>query len=217
MMLITDAEIEKYIDVHTSNASEILNKIERETYLKSIYPRMLSGKVQGKFLSFISKMIRPHNILEIGTFTGYSAICLSEGLSEDGQLHTIEINDELKAQNHKYFKEAKIEHKVFPHFGNAINIIPELGIQFDLIFIDADKINYCNYFKLAMENLKTGGYILADNVLWSGKVLSSKNSEKIDKDTEAIKEFNNMVQEDDRVENVIIPLRDGMTLIQKIC
>lgn len=216
-MLITDAEIEKYIDVHTSNASEILNKIERETYLKSIYPRMLSGKVQGKFLSFISKMIRPHNILEIGTFTGYSAICLSEGLSEDGQLHTIEINDELKAQNHKYFKEAKIEHKVFPHFGNAINIIPELGIQFDLIFIDADKINYCNYFKLAMENLKTGGYILADNVLWSGKVLSSKNSEKIDKDTEAIKEFNNMVQEDDRVENVIIPLRDGMTLIQKIC
>jgi len=216
-MLITDAGIEKYIDVHTSIASEILNKIERETYLKSIYPRMLSGKVQGKFLSFISKMIKPQNILEIGTFTGYSAICLSEGLSEEGELHTIEINEELKAQNRKYFKEAKIEHKVFPHFGNAINIIPKLGIRFDLIFIDADKINYCKYFKLAMENLNIGGFILADNVLWSGKVLSEKNSQKADKDTEALKKFNNMVQEDDRVENVMIPLRDGMTLIQKIC
>jgi len=216
-MLITDAGIEKYIDAHTSNASEILNKIERETYLKSIYPRMLSGKVQGKFLSFISKMIKPQNILEIGTFTGYSAICLSEGLSEEGQLHTIEINEELKGQNHKYFREAKIEHKVIPHFGNAINIIPKLGIRFDLIFIDADKINYCKYFKLAMENLNIGGFILADNVLWSGKVLSEKNSQKTDRDTEALKKFNNMVQEDDRVENVMIPLRDGMTLIQKIC
>lgn len=215
-MQITDAGIEKYIQNHTSPASRILNKVERETYIKSIYPRMISGKIQGKFLQMISNMIKPTHILEIGTFTGYSAICLSEGLSKHGQLHTIEINEELKTQNELIFKEAGISDKVITYYGNALDIIPQIGIQFDLVFIDADKSNYCNYYELSMSNLKPGGFILADNVLWSGKVLMN-NAEKIDKDTQAVIDFNEIVQLDKRVENVMIPMRDGLTLIQKKC
>ena len=216
-MQITDAGIEKYVEDHTSEATDILKKIERETYLKSIYPRMLSGKVQGKFLSMISKMIQPKYILEIGTFTGYSALCLVEGLADGGQLHTIEINEELKDQNHRILEKAKLEDKITTHFGSALDIIPHIGIQFDLIFIDADKINYLEYFKLGMDKLKTGGFILADNVLWGGKVLPGYNAKKLDKDTKALIDFNDFIQHDKRVENVMIPLRDGMTLIQKIC
>jgi len=215
-MAIVDPEIDKYIEQHTTKAGEILTKIERETYLKSIYPRMISGSVQGRFIAMISKMIRPKYILEIGTFTGYSAVCFAEGIQENGQLHTIEINEELKERNRKYFEEADLAHKIIPHFGNALEIIPQLGIQFDLIFIDADKINYSSYFDLSMDKLKKGGFILADNVLWSGKVVSG-NSGKKDKDTMAVVEFNKKVEQDSRVENVMIPLRDGMTLIQKIC
>ena len=214
-MSIIATGIEKYIEEHTSEASSILNKIERDTYLKSIYPRMLSGNVQGKFISMVSKMIQPKYILEIGTYTGYSAVCLTEGLLENGHLHTIEINEELKLQNQKYFQEAGVQQKISMHFGDAVDIIPQLGIQFDLIFIDADKINYCRYYKLAMKKLNVGGFILADNVLWSGKVLDKPG--KSDKDTLAIQEFNDKVQQDHRVENVMIPLRDGMSLIQKIC
>jgi predicted O-methyltransferase YrrM len=177
---------------------------------------MLSGKLQGRFISMISRMISPKSILEIGTFTGYSAICLAEGLQKDGQLHTIEINEELKQQNELYFSEAGISDRITTHFGNALDIIPQLDILFDLIFMDADKANYCNYFELSMKVLKTGGFILADNVLWSGKVLI-KDPNKLDKDTEAVIAFNEMVQKDDRVENVMIPIRDGITLIQKIC
>ena len=216
-MQIVDSGIEKYVELHTSSTSNILEKIDRETNLKSIYPRMLSGKVQGKFISMVSKMINPKYILEIGTFTGYSAICLAEGLTEDGELHTIEINEELEYQNASYFKEAKLESKIKTYFGNALDIIPKLNIQFDLIFIDADKVNYCKYYEQCLEKLKKGGFILADNVLWSGKVLLNNDSNKMDKDTDAIKEFNMMVQQDNRVENVIVPLRDGMTLIHKTC
>lgn len=215
-MDITDPKINSYTEEHTAETSKVLQKIERETYIRSVYPRMLSGKVQGKFLSMISRMIQPENILEIGTFTGYSAICLCDGLLPEGKLHTIEINEELKDQNNRYFNEAAVDHMIAPHFGNALDIIPNLGIQFDLIFIDADKINYCKYFNLTIDVLKTGGFILADNVLWSGKVLNS-SGKKMDKDTEAVIEFNNLVQEDPRVDNVMISLRDGMTLIQKIC
>ena len=215
-MSIVDLEIDKYVERHTSKANNILTKIDRDTYLKSIYPRMLSGNVQGRFIAMISRMIRPKYILEIGTFTGYSAICFAEGLQENGQLHTIEINEELKEQNQKYFEEAGLANKITPHFGNALEIIPQLGIQFDLIFIDADKINYSAYFDLSMDKLKKGGFILADNVLWSGKVVSGDTSRK-DKDTMAVIEFNKKVQQDSRVENVMIPLRDGMSLIQKIC
>ena len=216
-MKITDAGIEKYVEEHTSPASDILIEIERETYLKSIYPRMLSGNVQGKFLSFVSKMIQPEFVLEIGTFTGYSAICLAEGLKEHGMLHTIEINEELREDNERRFKQANVSSKITAHFGNALDIIPQFDVAFDLIFIDADKINYVKYFDLCIEHLRTGGFILADNVLWSGKVLSEPRTDKIDKDTEGIQRFNDMVQNNPRVENVMLPLRDGMTLIQKIC
>ena len=214
-MIITETEIEKYVKNHTSEASAILNKIDRETCLRSVYPRMLSGHVQGRFISMISKMIQPDYILEIGTFTGYSAICLAEGLKKNGQLHTIEVNEELKDQNQKYFEEAKANKLITAHFGNALDIIPQLGIQFDLIFIDADKINYSNYYELSLEKLRPGGFILVDNVLWSGKVLS-EDLKSSDKDTLAVKEFNTLVQQDQRTENVMVPLRDGMSLIQKI-
>ena len=215
-MQITDAGIEKYIETHTSKASNVLNKIERETYLRSVYPRMLSGNIQGKFLQMISRMIKPDNVLEIGTFTGYSAICLAQGLKEDGQVHTIEINEELRHQNEIYFRDAKLMDRIKTYYGDAIEIIPQIGIQFDLIFIDADKINYPTYYELCMDRLKKNGFMLADNVLWSGKVLI-EDQNKIDKDTQAVKEFNALVQNDDRVENVLIPLRDGLTLIQKLC
>ncbi len=215
-MEITDPKISKYTEEHTSEPSDILQKVERETYLKSIYPRMISGKIQGRFLSMISKMVKPKNILEIGTFTGYSTICLTEGLQKGGQLHTIEINEELKERNDEIFKEAGIGQLIHAHFGNALDIIPKLGIRFDLVFIDADKINYSKYFNLVLDVLNTGGFILVDNVLWSGKVLN-RSEDKIDKDTKAVIEFNELVQNDSRVENVMIPLRDGLTLIQKIC
>ena len=215
-MEIIDPRINTYIEEHTSEPNAILRKIERETYLRSVYPRMLSGKTQGRFLSMISRMVRPKYILEIGTFTGYSALCLAEGLQQGGQLHTIEINEDLGAQNERYFKEAGIHDRILTYFGNALDVIPQLGIEFDLIFIDADKINYYAYFELTMDVLKTNGFILADNVLWSGKVLVN-DVEKTDKDTESVKAFNKMIQRDSRVENVIVPLRDGMTLIQKIC
>jgi predicted O-methyltransferase YrrM len=215
-MLLVDVEINKYIENHTTPANGILERIERDTYLRSIFPRMLSGHVQGRFLAMISKMIRPESILEIGTFTGYSAICLSEGLAKNGQIHTIEINEELEDQNRKYFEEAGIAERIIPHFGNAVDIIPLLGIQFDLIFIDADKINYPKYFELSMNKLKIGGFILADNVLWNGKVIDD-TIEKLDKDTLAVKQFNEIIQNDPCTENVMIPIRDGMTLIQKIC
>ncbi len=215
-MEITDSRISKYIEEHSSEPNNLLQKIERDTYLRSVYPRMLSGKTQGRFISMVSRMIRPKYILEIGTFTGYSAICLAEGLQINGQLHTIEINEEHRTQNDSYFAEAGLQDRIITWFGNALEIIPQLGIEFDLIFIDADKINYCKYYEMSMEVLKTGGFILADNVLWSGKVLA-RETQNTDKDTEAVRSFNDMVQQDKRVENVIVPLRDGMTLIQKIC
>jgi predicted O-methyltransferase YrrM len=215
-MSIIPSGINAYVEKHTSNASEILNKIERETYLKSIYPRMLSGNLQGRFIAMVSKMIGPKLILEIGTFTGYSAICLCEGLAENGHLHTIEINEELKEQHKAFFKEAGLSESITTYYGDALTILPTFNMQFDLIFIDADKINYSNYFEQSMSLIRKGGFILADNVLWSGKVIL-ENADKIDKDTLAVKEFNDLVQNDSRVENVMLPLRDGMSLIQKIC
>ncbi len=215
-MSIIPAGINEYIENHSSKAGGILDKIERETYLKSIYPRMLSGNLQGRFIAMVSKMIHPKLILEIGTFTGYSAICLCEGLAESGHLHTIEINEELKEQHTIIFKEAGLSNKITTHYGDALEILPTFNLQFDLIFIDADKINYSIYFEQSLSLVRKGGFILADNVLWSGKVLQEKN-DKTDKDTMAVKEFNDLVQNDNRVENVMIPLRDGMSLIQKIC
>ncbi len=213
-MDIIHPDIEKYIDHHTTGESDLLQKINRETHLYELMPRMLSGHVQGRFLSMISKMISPKCILEIGTYTGYSAICLAEGLHEGGELHTIDINEELIEKNKSRFHESGFGNKIIQHVGNALEIIPGLDKDFDLVFIDADKENYLNYYQMVMENLKPNSYVLADNVLWSGKILA-ENGSKIDKDTKAIIEFNNYVQQDSRVENVLVSIRDGLFLIRK--
>jgi len=215
-MEIVDKQIDRYIDEHTTLPGVLLQKIDRETQIRSVYPRMLSGKVQGRFLAMISRMIQPESVLEIGTFTGYSALCLAEGLAENGHIDTIEINEELAELNRRNFAAAGLGHKITLHIGNAVEIIPTFGKMFDLIFIDADKINYPAYFELGLNVLKTKGFMIADNVLWSGKVLDNQNK-NLDKDAEAVKVFNTLVQSDPRVENVMIPLRDGMTIIQKIC
>jgi predicted O-methyltransferase YrrM len=206
-------EIEKYAEEHSSNHSAVLNELYRETHLKIMHPRMLSGSQQGRFLSMLSYMIKPKAVLEIGTYTGYSAICLAEGLPADGKIHTIELDSELEQIASKYFKKAGFEDQIEQYFGNALEIIPSLDILFDLVFIDADKDNYSNYYRLIFDKVRSGGYILVDNVLWSGKVLEPiKNG---DKDTLGIIEFNTLVQQDRRVENVLLPLRDGLMLIRK--
>jgi caffeoyl-CoA O-methyltransferase len=215
-MDITDPQINQYIEEHSTDPGPELQSIERQTFLKSLYPRMISGKTQGRFLAMVSKMIRPTTILEIGTFTGYSAICLQEGLAPGGKLHTIEIDQELSRRNNQSFASAGVSGDIVQHFGDAIDIIPNLGIFFDLIFIDADKVNYGKYYQLSMKRLKIGGFMLVDNVLWSGKVIDDNFAGK-DKETLSLIAFNKMVQDDQNVENVIIPLRDGMTLIHKLC
>ena len=206
-------ELIHYIESHTSGESELLREINRMTNLKMMYPRMLSGKVQGKFLEMVSYMLRPETILEIGTFTGYSAICLAAGLAEGGMIHTLEADPEIADFAKKYFKKSGYEHKIKLHTGQALEIIPELEETFDLVFIDADKENYLNYFKLVLPKVKQGGFILADNVLWDGKV--TKRNKHSDKETEGIREFNDFVRDDDSVENVLVSIRDGLMLIRK--
>ncbi len=206
-------DIFQYIINHTDEEDDILLELSRETYLKTTHPRMLSGHYQGKFLEFISKMIRPERILEIGTFTGYSAIALAKGLSDDGFLYTIEINDERENIIKKYIDKSGFNSKIKLLTGNALKIIPELDDFFDLVFIDADKPNYPDYYEIVFPKLKSGGFIIVDNVLWNGKVLGDLKLN--DESTAAIKYFNDYVQNDDRVENMIIPLRDGLMLIRK--
>ena len=212
-MEFINEELEKYAQAHSSNESPLLQKINRDTYANVLMPRMLSGHLQGRFLAMISGMVKPKNILEIGTFTGYSAICLAEGLAEDGKLYTIDINEELEDRVRGYFEEAGLSKKIDYYIGNAMQVIPNLGVSFDLVFIDADKINYAAYYNLVFDKVNKGGFIIADNVLWSGKVVDSK---KADKDTQALMDFNDMVHKDARVEKVMLPLRDGLTIIKKI-
>ena len=188
----------------------ILDQLERETFYKVLMPRMISGKIMGNFLKTISYLKQPKYILEIGTYTGYSAICLAQGLQNNGQLHTIEINEELKSICEKYFKIANLQSKIKLHVGDAITIIPKMKYVFDIIFIDADKKNYLKYYELALSKIKTGGYILIDNVLWSGKVLSP--TKKNDTETREIKKLNEWIANDTRVENTLIPIRDGIML-----
>jgi caffeoyl-CoA O-methyltransferase len=211
-MDIIKENILQYAEMHTSGESPLLAKINRDTYAKVLMPRMLSGHLQGKFLSIISQMIRPQTILEIGTYTGYSAICLSSGLAVGGKLVTIDKNEELEDRVRGYFKEADLDKKIDFRIGDARHIVPELTDYFDLVFIDADKENYSLYYDLVFEKVKTGGFILADNVLWSGKVVEGRP----DKDTRAILAFNQKIQEDPRVENVLLPLRDGIMLMRKL-
>lgn len=208
--LISD-KLEQYISDHTSQVSDALQALERKTYKDVLMPRMLSGKVQGKFLSLISRLLGPQKILEIGTYTGYSAICLAEGLCSGGQLITIDINEEREDLVNEAIASAGFQDRIICKTGYAAEIIPRLDMQFDIVFIDADKINYSLYFDLVIDKVRSGGIILADNVLWSGKVVE----EKSDKDTNALKAFNDKVQQDPRVENVILSIRDGITLIYK--
>lgn len=206
------ADINKYSEDHTSQESDLLRRINRETYAEVLMPRMVSGHLQGRFLSMVSHMIKPQNILEIGTYTGYSAICLAEGMQPNGKLVTIDVNEELEKRVRGYFREGGLENKIDYLLGDAATIIPALNSSFDLVFIDADKENYAKYYELVFDKVPVGGYILADNVLWSGKVVR----EKIDKDTRAIKSFNEKIQSDSRVENMLLPLRDGISLVRKV-
>lgn len=205
--------IEEYILNHSDREDPILAELNRETNLKVLRPRMLSGHLQGKVLEMISKMIRPDRVLELGTYTGYSAICLAKGLKRNGILHTIEINDELEDIITKYIKKADLENKVKLYIGNANTIVPEINEQFDLVFIDADKREYLKYYDLVFNYVKPGGFILADNVLWSGKVIELELPD--DAYTKGIFDFNRFIKNDDRIEKVILPLRDGLTLIRK--
>ena len=212
--MISDKEIENYIESYTTPETNDLRLLNRETHLKTFYPNMLSGSVQGKFLEMISRMIRPDRILEIGTFTGYSAISLARGLSENGKLITLEINEEMKTFISEYVEKSGLNDKIELIIGNALEIIPDLNEEFDLVFIDADKEQYIDYYELVIKKLKQGGFILADNVLWGGKVLESNTMS--DKETKGIKAFNEHVKNDDRVEQVMLSVRDGLMLIRKV-
>ncbi|HEY0656803.1 MAG TPA: O-methyltransferase [Chryseosolibacter sp.] len=201
-----------YSERHTTPESDLLKRLNRHTHAQVMMPRMLSGHLQGRILSMFSHMLKPKRILEIGTYTGYSAICLAEGLSPDGKLITIDINEELEDTVRKYFSESDVGSKIDYRIGNAITIIPGLNEKFDMVFIDADKENYSRYFDLVIDNVNLNGIILADNVLWSGKVLDAKP----DKDTRAIVDFNRKVSEDPRVESVLLPVRDGIMMLRKV-
>jgi predicted O-methyltransferase YrrM len=207
-------KIEEYIDLHTTDEDELMHTVNRETHLTTYYPRMLSGKVQGKFLEMISYMIKPQFILEIGTFTGYSALALAKGLTPNGKLITLEVNEEMKTPLERNFARSKYQNQIQLVIGNAIDIIPTLDQSFDLIFIDADKEQYVEYYQLSMEKLKTGGFMLIDNVLWSGKVTNPAASQE--KETAGIVAVNQIVAEDPRVEQVMLSVRDGLLLIRKL-
>jgi predicted O-methyltransferase YrrM len=206
-------EISQYISEHSEAEDPILQELNRETHLKILMPRMLSGHIQGKLLEHFSKMIRPKNILELGTYTGYSAVCLAKGLADDGILDTVEINDELESFIRRYFAKAGIAEKVNLHIGCAEEIVPQLDRMYDLVFIDADKRRYPEYYHLVFDKVKPGGYILADNVLWDGKV--AKTPLPDDDYTRGINSFNKTVQNDSRVENLLLPVRDGLMIIRK--
>jgi predicted O-methyltransferase YrrM len=207
-------ELFDYCVAHTDPEDELLAEITRQTHLKVLKPRMLSGPVQGKFLELLVKMLRPDRVLEIGTYTGYSAICMARGLTAGAKLITIDINGELEAMVRGFINKSGLEQQIEYHIGDALQLIPAISGNFDLVFIDADKINYANYYDLVVDRINSGGIILADNILWSGKVLA-QNRKKLDKDTEAILHFNKKITEDPRVENVVLPIRDGIMMARK--
>jgi caffeoyl-CoA O-methyltransferase len=203
-------ELEDYIEQHSEQEPQHLAALNKETYQKILLPRMLSGHFQGRVLSMLSKLIRPVNILEIGTYTGYSALCLCEGMQDEGQLHTIDIKEELIDFQRKHFDKSPWGKQIVQHLGEAIDIIPSLDLKFDLIFIDADKENYINYFEMIVPKMNKGGIILSDNVLWSGKVLEPL--QKNDLSTKILLEYNQLLKNDPRVETVLLPIRDGLTV-----
>ena len=203
-------ELEDYIEQHSEKEPVLLAALSKETYQKILLPRMLSGHFQGRVLSMLSKLIRPLNILETGTYTGYSALCLCEGMQEKGQLHTIDIKEELVDFQRKHFDKSPWGNQIVQHLGEAVAIIPTLDIKFDLVFIDADKENYLNYFELILPKMNKGGIILSDNVLWSGKVLEPLHPN--DLSTKVLMEYNQLLATDARIETVLLPIRDGLTV-----
>lgn len=207
-------ELEDYVAIHSEDEPQLLAELNRETHQKILQPRMLSGHFQGRVLSMVSKLVNPKNILEIGTYTGYAALCLAEGLQKDGILDTIDNNEELYDFQRKYFDRSPWKDSIKQHLGNALDIIPALNKKFDLVFIDADKENYPNYFEMVVPIMNKGGIILSDNVLWSGKVLEPVKAN--DKSTKVLLEYNKMLKEDPRVETVLLPIRDGLTVSRVI-
>lgn len=207
-------ELDDYIVSHSENEPQLLKELNRETWQKVLNPRMLSGVYQGRVLSILSKLIYPKNILELGTYTGYSALCLAEGMQKKGLLHTIDINEELFDLQQKYFQKSIFSSQIIQHLGNAIEIIPTIDCKFDLVFIDADKPNYVNYFNLIIDKMNPGGVILSDNVLWTGKVIAPLNPK--DNSTSVLLKYNKLLKEDARVETVLLPIRDGLTISRVI-
>jgi len=213
---MSDDETQRYADQHTSPEPPLLAQLNRETHVQLLHARMLSGHAQGRLLSMISHMTRPRRVLELGTFTGYAALCLAEGLAPDGELHTVEFNPELESRIRRYIAAAGLEQQLHLHIGAASVVVPVLGGPWDLVFIDADKINNDTYYELVLPQVSAGGFVLIDNVLWGGKVLNSHPVKPSDKDTHAVRAFNDKVQADPRVENVFLPLRDGLLLVRKL-
>ncbi len=209
-MYFLPEKLDDYIVSHSQEEPELLKQLTRETYQKILQPIMLSGPYQGRVLSMVSKLISPKSILELGTFTGYSTLCLAEGLAEKGTIHTIDINEELEDFQRKYFDKSGFGNQIIQHVGNAIDIIPTIDASFDLIFIDADKPNYSNYFHLVIDKLNPGGIILSDNVLWHGKVIEDVDEKDIS--TKAVLEYNTLLKNDPRIETVVLPIRDGLTI-----
>ena len=204
--------ISSYSLENTEEEPKLLSELNRETWANVMIPRMLSGHLQGRVLSMISKMIHPTNIIEVGTYTGYSALCMAEGLKENGKIHTLDINEEYTSVAKKYFDKSDYKENIIQHIGNAVDVIPQLNDKFQLAFLDADKENYSNYFDLIIEKMDVGGYIIADNVLWSGKV----TEENKDEETMALHNYNKKVLSDKRVETVLLPVRDGLNISRKL-
>ena len=213
-MDFSNKEIYNYIDNHSSDESDILYELRRETELKCLNPIMLSGKIQGNFLAIISKLIKPLNVLEIGTYTGYSTLCIAKGLNPAGMIHTIDKNEELLQIQNKYFEKSGLRNQIKQYTGNALAIIPKLKFDFDMVFLDADKKNYVKYLELISPILKPGGVLLTDNVLWHGKVLESPENQ--DRVTKLIDNFNKKILEDKSLKTVMLPIRDGISLTLKL-
>jgi predicted O-methyltransferase YrrM len=213
-MYFLPEKLDDYVVAHSQDEPELLQQLTRETYQKILQPIMLSGPYQGRVLSMISKLIKPKSILELGTFTGYATLCLAEGLHPEGEIHTIDVNEELEDFQRKYFDKSGYGTKIHQHLGSAIDILPTLDKTFDLVFIDADKPNYVNYFHLIIDKLNPGGIILSDNVLWHGKVIEPVDPKDVS--TNAVLEFNTLLKNDKRIETVLLPIRDGLTISRKL-
>ena len=213
-MEFLDKKLDDYVTAHSEVENEVLADLNRQTHLKVLIPRMLAGHYQGRVLSMLSHMIKPTTILEIGTYTGYSAICFAEGLAENGVIHTIDLNEELESLQSEYFEKSGFSNQIVQHVGNALDVIPQIEGNFDLVYIDADKENYCNYYDQTIDRVNKGGYIIADNVLWSGKVIEPLDPS--DEETRMLLEYNKKIQDDDGVQNVLLPIRDGLMVARKL-